>query len=81
MFLVLATILLTWAPWLDNQAIRDRVLQTKAEQDGTIGWVVQPDGTKKYTLICDYQVVPLPFGRWVASCEGGYFVTFWGQIL
>jgi len=21
-----------------------------------------------------------PFGRWVASCEGGYYVTFWGQI-
>jgi len=30
-------------------------------------------------LICDYNVMWFPFGRWVASCEGGYYVTFWGK--
>ena len=32
-------------------------------------------------LICDYEVRWFPFGRIVGSCEGMYFVTFWGQIL
>ena len=31
-------------------------------------------------LICDYEVRWFPFGRIVGSCEGMYFVTFWGQI-
>lgn len=74
-------VLFAWAPWMDNQAIHDRVFQEKAHKDGTMGWVIQPDGTREYTLICDYTVMWLPFGRWVASCEGCYFVTFWGKIL
>ena len=73
--------LLFWAPWLDNQAIHDRVFEEKAHIDGTMGWVTKPDGTREYTLICDYNVMWVPFGRWVASCEGGYFVTFWGKII
>jgi hypothetical protein len=48
--------------------------------DGTMGWVDYPNGTKKYELICDYNVMWTPFGRWVASCEGGYYVTFWDKI-
>jgi len=72
---------LAWAPWMDDQAIHDRVFQEKAHHDGTMGWVIHPNGTQEYTLICDYKVMWVPFGRWVASCEGGYFVTFWGKIL
>ena len=48
--------------------------------DGTMGWVDYPNGTKKYELTCDYNVMWTPFGRWVASCEGGYYVTFWDKI-
>jgi hypothetical protein len=79
--IVFILLLLVWAPWMDNQAIHDRVFQEKAHKDGTMGWVTQPDGTREYTLICDYNVMWFPFGRYVASCEGGYFVTFWGKII
>jgi hypothetical protein len=66
---------------LDSKEIHDRVLREKADKDGTMGWVVYPNGTRVYDLICDYKVTWLPFGRWVASCEGGYYVTFWNMIL
>ena len=79
--IVLILLLLVWAPWMDNHAIHDRVFKEKAHKDGTLGWVIQPDGTREYTLICDYNVMWFPFGRWVASCEGSYFVTFWGKII
>jgi len=67
-------VILARAPWLDNQSLHDEVFEERAEIDGTID---------KYTgkLICDYNVMWAPFGRWVASCEGGYYVTFWGKIL
>ena len=78
-FALLALLLLAWAPWLDDHAIHDRVFQEKAHKDGTMGWLIQPDGTREYTMICDYTVVWCPFGRWVASCEGGYYVTFWAN--
>lgn len=39
--------LLAWSPWLDNQAIHDRVFQEKAHIDGTMGWLTQPDGTRE----------------------------------
>ena len=59
------------APWLNNQSLHDKVFEERAKIDGTID---------KYTgeQICDYKVMWAPFGRWVASCEGGYYVTFWG---
>jgi hypothetical protein len=74
-------LLLAWAPWLNDEEIYDKVFQDKAHIDGTLGWVTYPNGTSRYTQICDYQVRWLPFGRWVASCEGGYYVTFWNQII
>ena len=37
-------------------------------------------GVENGILICDYEVRWFPFGRIVRSCEGIYFVTFWGQI-
>jgi len=73
---LLILVLFMWATWMNNKAIHDKVFQEKAHKDGTMGWVVQPDGAKEYTLICDYNVMWFPFGRYVASCEGGYFVTF-----
>ncbi len=78
---LLILLILAWAPWLNDKEIHDRVFQEKAHKDGTMGWVVYPNGTKEYNLICDYNVSWLPFGRLVGSCEGMYFVTFWGQIL
>ena len=72
--LVLLLILLAWAPWLDDQAIHDKIFQERAHIDGTID-------KQTGELICDYSVGWFPFGRYVASCEGGYFVTFWDQML
>lgn len=72
--------LLAWAPWLDGQESHDMVFMEKADKDGTMGWVILPDGSMEYMLICDYAVHWAPFGRWVASCEGDY-VTFWGKII
>ncbi len=69
---VLLLVLLAWAPWLDDRAIHDKVFQERAHIDGTID-------KQTGELICDYNVGWLPFGRYVASCEGGYFVTFYGQ--
>lgn len=64
--------ILTWSPWLDEKEIHDRVLREKGRIDKTID--------DKGNLVCDYQIMKAPFGRWVVSCEGGYFVTFWGKI-
>lgn len=91
-FLVLA-----WAPWLDYKEIRDRVLREKGRIDGTIqpleNIVANEEALREMVeysrsrgitdgiIICDYNVRWFPFGRWVASCEGGYYVTFWGQII
>ena len=72
--LLLILFLLGWAPWLDDQAIHDKVFQERTHIDGTID-------KQSGELICDYKVGWFPFGRYVASCEGGYFVTFWGQML
>jgi len=78
---LLVLFLLAWAPWMNNKTIHDKVFNERAKIDGTIGWVIYPDGAKKYELICDYNVMWFPFRRYVASCEGGYFVTFWSKIL
>jgi hypothetical protein len=48
---------------MDSQAIHDRVFQEKAHKDGTMGWLIRPDGTREYTLICDYNVMWFPFAR------------------
>jgi hypothetical protein len=71
----IATIIvfLAWAPWLDTKSVHDRVLMEKGRIDHTIN--------EKGNMVCDYGVMWIPFGRYVASCEGGWFVTFWGQIL
>ena len=79
--IVLLFLVFAWAPWMNDQNIHDMVFREKAHIDGTLGWVRYPNGTDIYTMICDYHVVWCPFGRWVASCEGGYYVTFWNQIL
>ena len=71
---LLVLLLLAWAPWMDNKAIHDKVFEERSGVDGTID-------KQTGELICDYNVTWFPFGRWVASCEGGYFVTFWGNIL
>ncbi len=71
---LLVILLLAWAPWMNNQAIHDRIFEERARIDGTMD-------KETGELICDYNVMWFPFGRYVASCEGGYFVTFWGKML
>ena len=46
---------------------------------GQVKYLDQHD--KKGNLVCDYFVMWIPFGRYVASCEGGWFVTFWWKTL
>lgn len=69
--LLLILLILAWAPWLDDSAIHDSILRERGAIDGTID---RDTGE----LICDYNVMWVPFGRWAASCEGGYFVSFLG---
>ena len=71
---MLALLLLAWAPWMNNWAIHDKVFEERARIDGTID-------RQTGEVICDYNVMWFPFGRMVGSCEGGYFVTFWGKVL
>jgi hypothetical protein len=66
-------LMLVVAPWMDSQAVHDLVLEEKGRKDGTID--------SEGNLICDYNVMWVPFGRVALSCEGGWFVTFWGWIL
>lgn len=73
LIIILIIILLAWSPWLNNKSLHDKILMTKAKIDGTMG----NDGT----ILCDYNIIWVPFGRWIASCEGGYFVTFYGDII
>jgi hypothetical protein len=91
---LLLLFLLIWAPWLDDKEVHDRVLREKGGIDGTIQPMEnltaseaaleemreysRSKGVTDGVLICDYEVTWLPFGRWVASCEGGYYVTFFG---
>ena len=79
--LIIILFFLLWAPWMDAQAVHDKVFQERAHKDGTMAWVTYSDGTREYTLICDYNVRWFPFGRVVANCEAMYFVTFWGKII
>jgi hypothetical protein len=64
-------LVLVWAPWMNSRRVHDFVLTTYGARDGSI-----QDGK----IFCDYSVVRVPFGRWVASCEGGYFVPFWKNV-
>ena len=84
-----------WASWMDDQKIHEKVLQEKGWIDGTIqpienilsSEVLQQliedsrdAGIFDGILICDYNVIWAPFGRWVTNCEGGWYVTFYGDI-
>jgi hypothetical protein len=72
--LAVATVaLFVWAPWLNTEKVHDKVLLERGRVDHTVD--------NAGALVCDYEVVWVPFGRWVASCEGGWYVTFWFQIL
>lgn len=62
--LAVLVFILAWAPWMDDQAIHDKIFRERAKLDGTFG-------------VCDYETGWAPFGRYVASCEGGYFVPFY----
>ncbi|NOZ81928.1 MAG: hypothetical protein GXO63_02140 [Candidatus Micrarchaeota archaeon] len=88
-------LLFAWAPWLDDKQIHDRILRERGWIDGTITSPEHLNltdealeklleesrklGIKNGIILCDYNVMWFPFGRYVASCEGGYYVTFWGE--
>lgn len=90
-------LLLLWAPWLDDREIHDRILRERGWKDGTIVPIEKviaseealqemieyskSHGVEDGILVCDYKVVWFPFGRLVVSCEGGYYVTFFGKII
>lgn len=94
--LLIVFFLLAWAPWLDDGKVHDMVLKERGWRDGTIVPVEKViaseevleemieysrvHGVEDGILVCDYKVMWVPFGRWVASCEGAYYVTFYGQI-
>lgn len=65
-------VILLFCPWLDNKKIATDVYSLKAKTDGTFGSPCQDDG---------YFVSWVPFGRWAASCEAGWYITFWGMVL
>jgi len=66
-------LLLLWAPWLDDGQIKEKLYEKQALRDGTID--------RNGNVICEYKIMWAPFGRWAASCEGGYFVTFFGFVI
>lgn len=70
--LLLLAAFLTWMPWLNNKSIRNMVTLENGRNDGSVD--------ENGQIICDYKVTIAPLGRWVASCEGGYYVSFWGKI-
>ncbi len=89
-------LVLLWAPWLDDGEIRERILKERGRVDGTVVPLEVFENTSEFQrllersremgvengiLLCDYRVMWFPFGRYVASCEGGYYVTFWGEPL
>lgn len=72
--IILILIVITWAPWLDDNVLRDKIINSGiAKQDGTIN--------AQGEALCNYEVKMFPFGRLMTSCEGNHFVTFWGLIL
>jgi hypothetical protein len=72
--LLFVLLLFSWAPWMNSKELSERVLKEKGLIDGTID-------KKMGRIVCDYKVSWVPFGRLVGSCEGIYFVTFYGKIL
>ena len=68
LFVLALMFILTWAPWLNNEKISLEVYKKRAHIDGTT------------ETGCEYKIMIAPFGRWAASCEGGYFIAFWDAI-
>lgn len=71
-FAIIAIVILavlTWAPWMDEQKIITDTYFQRANMDGTA------------KAQCGYTAVTVPLGRWITSCESGYYITFWGKRL
>ena len=66
---IVIILLVAWAPWMNNEELKNTMISVKSVIDGT------------NNAGCEYSVRWVPFGRYVASCEGGYFVSFWGRIV
>ncbi len=68
---LVAVSLLAWCPWIDEEFVKNRVSQQAnfADQHKNLG--SKPE----------VHVFYAPFGRWVTTIEGGWFVTFWGEVI
>lgn len=62
-------LVLAWAPWMDDEKTKEKVLSAHPDLRGMFQECPEP------------YVIWFPFGRWVGNCEGGWIITFWGRIL
>ena len=70
LIVIIIGFILTWAPWLNSDQIKAKTYEDRAKIDGTL------------EAGCDYDYfIVIPLGRYIASCESGYIITFWGQVL
>lgn len=66
-------LLLAWAPWLTDENVKEMVRSNK------MFMLQHGPGTGQENP--EMHVGWVPFGRWVTTYEGGWFVTFYGAIV
>ncbi len=66
---LIITGILTRAPWLKDEEVRNIVRSNKNFQEQ------HPAGSEQTNP--EIYVFKIPFGRWVTTYEGGWFVWFW----
>lgn len=60
----------TWSPWL-SKAEAERIVRERKnfiENNDDLGYPIEE---------VEVNVMNAPFGRWVTTAEGGWFVGFW----
>lgn len=66
---VVITGILTWSPWLRDKEVRSIVRSNKNFREQ------HPAGSDRANP--ELHVLKIPFGRFVTTYEGGWFVWFW----
>ena len=69
--LSLLFLVLTWSPWLNEEDAKGIVAKNT-------NFIEQH---QKLDFKPEVNVIWVPFGRWVTTIEGGWFVTFWGSVI
>ena len=67
--MLIVVLLFAWAPWMNNAIVKEEFLTVHPELRGFYDECPEP------------YVLWVPFGRWVGNCEGGWIMSFWGEIL